>query len=99
MHFKNVFKSSKGVLRKKGKNFLALYITLVLLQFHLNKMDVIGSIPRPRAWLFPKSFYEKKKRIHMVPPLYSTVPNRRTGPIKSIDRSFFEKSNIRIGRY
>ena len=51
IHFKNVFKSSKGALIKE-KNILALFdiTNFVWLHSHLNKADAIGSKPRPRAW-------------------------------------------------
>ena len=51
MHFKNVFKSSKGALIK-GKIYFWHFLILhfVWLHFHLNKADAIGSRPRSRAW-------------------------------------------------
>ena len=50
MQFKNVFKSSKGALKKEKKKWNFLILHFVWLHFHLNKADPIGSRPRPRAW-------------------------------------------------
>ena len=52
IHFKNVFKSSKGALIKEKIfwHFLISQTNFVWLHLELNKHGAIGSRPRPKAW-------------------------------------------------
>ena len=62
MHFKNVFKSSKGALIKEKIfwHFLIPHTNFVWLHFHLNRHGAIGSRTRPRAWwYFLRAFTRK----------------------------------------
>ena len=69
MHFKNVFKSSKGALIK-GKNVSALsYITLYLVTLSSEQSGCDSKETSSQSIvIFPIEHLREK--IHMVPPLY-----------------------------